>query len=106
MTIDLNHLDILILDESDRMLDMGFKQDIETILRYSKKFSKARGRQMSNENEQNRQVLLYSATCPPWVKQAAKEFLSQDMEHLKLVDESQEIGGRNMLLVDRKMRSS
>jgi len=96
MTIDLNHLDILILDESDRMLDMGFKQDIETILRYSKKFSRARGRQMPNENEQNRQVLLYSATCPPWVKQAAKEFLSQDMEHLKLVDESQEIGGRNM----------
>ena len=78
------------------MLDMGFKRDIEMILSSSSRFATKRKHKRVEESDGNRQVLLYSATCPPWVKQAVRDFLSEDCEHLKLVDDSQEIAGRNM----------
>ena len=89
--ISLDELEILILDEVDRMLDVGFAPDIEMILGYSKGF---RNRMKSNDHSKG-QVLLYSATVPSWVKQNAKSFLNPNHQHLKLIDESQEIAGRN-----------
>ena len=50
-TIKLDHVKMLILDEADEMLDMGFIEDIEEI--------------MSNVAQgENRQTLLFSATMP------------------------------------------
>ncbi|MGI2258123.1 DEAD/DEAH box helicase [Shewanella sp. GXUN23E] len=46
-TVDLRHIDFLVLDEADRMLDMGFKDEIQMVL---KKINK------------QRQTLLFSAT--------------------------------------------
>ncbi|NMH65676.1 DEAD/DEAH box helicase [Shewanella salipaludis] len=58
--LSLSSVDFLVLDEADRMLDMGFSADIQKIL------------QAVNKNRQN---LLFSATFSSSVKQLANEML-------------------------------
>ncbi|OYU35555.1 DEAD/DEAH box helicase [Novosphingobium sp. PASSN1] len=59
--IMLNGCSLLVIDEADRMLDMGFIPDIETIC---------------SKLPPNRQTLLFSATMPPVIKKLADKFLS------------------------------
>ncbi|MBW3571547.1 MAG: DEAD/DEAH box helicase [Gemmatimonadetes bacterium] len=59
--IDLSNVEVLILDEADRMLDMGFKPQIDQILRRCKRTG--------------RQTLFFSATMPNSVKSLAYEML-------------------------------
>jgi ATP-dependent RNA helicase RhlE len=58
--IDLSTLEHLILDEADRMMDMGFSDDILKIVNYL---------------PQNRQTVLFSATMPPKIRQFSMKFL-------------------------------
>ncbi len=63
--VDLSHVEYLILDEADRMLDMGFSDDIMKIISYMPK---------------ERQTLLFSATLPPKIRQLAKTILCDPRE--------------------------
>lgn len=63
--VDLSHVQYFILDEADRMLDMGFYDDIMQIVR-----------QLPAE----RQTLMFSATMPPKIKKMASEILRDPAE--------------------------
>jgi ATP-dependent RNA helicase DeaD len=58
-TLDLSGIETVVLDEADEMLDMGFRDDIERILR---------------ETPESRQTLLFSATIPKTIERLAKKY--------------------------------
>jgi len=60
-TMKLSEVRILILDEADEMLDMGFVEDIETI--------------MKNITHEDRQTLLFSATMPAPIAKLAGKYM-------------------------------
>jgi ATP-dependent RNA helicase DeaD len=60
-TLRFEDLQMVVLDEADRMLDIGFRPDIEKILRRCPK---------------SRQTLLLSATVPPPVERLAKSYMT------------------------------
>jgi len=59
-TIKLDHVRMVILDEADEMLDMGFLDDINTIL---------------SKLPEDRQTMLFSATMPPNIRKLADTYL-------------------------------
>ncbi len=64
-TIDLSELQCVVLDEADRMLDIGFRPDIERILR---------------KCPQSRQTLLLSATVPPIIDKLAERYMYEPVK--------------------------
>ncbi|RYZ56823.1 MAG: DEAD/DEAH box helicase, partial [Proteobacteria bacterium] len=59
-SLDLSHLEMLVLDEADEMLNMGFAEDVERILA---------------DTPEYKQVALFSATMPPGIRRLAKRYL-------------------------------
>lgn len=63
--IDFSHVKYFILDEADRMLDMGFFDDIMQVV---------------NKLPKDRQTIMFSATMPPKIRQLAKTIMNQPVE--------------------------
>ena len=63
--INLANIEILVLDEADRMMDMGFLPDIKQIMALIPK---------------KRQSLLFSATVPNSIKSLAAQLLNNPVE--------------------------
>ncbi len=61
--LDLSEVDIVVLDEADEMLRMGFAEDVEVILEGA-----------GSANDQKFQCLLFSATTPSWVKDIGRKY--------------------------------
>ncbi|MDQ1752670.1 MAG: ATP-dependent helicase DeaD [Pseudonocardiales bacterium] len=64
-TLDLTELRFLVLDEADEMLNMGFAEDVETILA---------------DTPGDKQVALFSATMPSQIRRIAKKYLTDAAE--------------------------
>ncbi len=64
-TLDLSALRVLVLDEADEMLSMGFAEDVETILAAT---------------PDGKQVALFSATMPTQVRRLAQKYLREPAE--------------------------
>ncbi len=68
-TVKLEHVKFMVLDEADEMLNMGFREDIETILK---------------ETPEKRQTALFSATMPRAIQELAKKY-QNDAHTIKVV---------------------
>ncbi|NGM84516.1 DEAD/DEAH box helicase [Paenibacillus sp. 7124] len=68
-TIRLDDVQTVVLDEADEMLDMGFMEDIQSILKLV---------------PEERQTMLFSATMPPNIQRLAQQFL-KNPEHVSVI---------------------
>jgi Superfamily II DNA and RNA helicases len=71
--LNLSMIKYLVLDEADEMLNMGFIEDIEEIIK--------------NCNVE-RQTLLFSATMPNEIKKLSKKYLNPNAKHISIMENS------------------
>ena len=68
-SLDISNVKILVLDEADEMLSMGFKEDLNKILKY---------------NTKKRNTWLFSATMPEAIKSIIKNYMSPDAVRIEV----------------------
>lgn len=86
--LNLAACDVIVLDEADEMLNMGFADDVETILDG-----------LGEDNDKKPQCLLFSATTPPWVKTIGKKY----QENVVAIDATSDQGGARVATTVRHM---
>lgn len=67
--VKLNEVDMVVLDEADEMLNMGFVEDIESIL---------------GQTNDYKQTILFSATMKPDIQNIAKNYMKEDIKIVKV----------------------
>jgi ATP-dependent RNA helicase RhlE len=91
-SIDLRHIEILVLDEADRMFDMGFIRDVQKII---------------NALPSNRQTMLFSATVTPEISNLAEGVQkSPEMIQIGLPRNPIETITQHFYFVDRERKIS
>jgi len=85
--LDLSYCQIAVLDEADEMLNMGFAEDVETVLKG-----------VGSKNDKKTQCLLFSATTPRWVKQIGANY----QENVYQIDATGNEGARVATTVTHK----
>ena len=88
-TLKLDKVRMVVLDEADRMLDMGFREDIEKIL---------------ESVPAQRQVVLFSATLPPPIKKIIERFTNEPV-HVRIESTSLTIPAIDQSYVEVDFRS-
>jgi len=88
-TLKMNGVKIIILDEADEMLDMGFRDDIETILR---------------KIPEQRQTILFSATMPKAILNLTKRYQSNP-QLIKLVHKEMTVPNVEQFFVEVKQQA-
>jgi ATP-dependent RNA helicase DDX21 len=82
--LSLDDCDIVVLDEADEMLNMGFADDVEVILNG-----------VGSNNEEKTQCLLFSATTPTWIKKIGRKYQSDVVS----IDATTDTGARTATTV-------
>ena len=90
--IHLDHLEMFVLDEADRMLDMGFIHDVKKLIRQLPK---------------QKQTLLFSATMPPQIAELAGSLLHSPVRvEVAPVSSTAEKIEQSVYFVDKKQKQS
>ncbi|MCM3340819.1 DEAD/DEAH box helicase [Paenibacillus sp. MER TA 81-3] len=88
-TIQLSHVDTLVLDEADQMLHMGFLAEVEEVIR---------------NTPSRRQTLLFSATMPGTVRQLAERFMRKPVD-IRIRSERVTLTGIRQILIETSDRA-
>jgi len=76
-TLNLSQLRHVVLDEVDRMLDMGFADTVEEIL--------GAAYNLDDETADNPQTLLFTATLPDWVYKTSQKYMKPNTKRVDLI---------------------
>ncbi|MGN1031369.1 MAG: DEAD/DEAH box helicase [Butyricicoccaceae bacterium] len=93
--IDLSDIEIFVLDEADRMLDMGFLPDVQRII-------------TRMEYAENKQTLFFSATMPKDVQKLVDHLLGEDFVRVEVTPQSTTVEAieQSVYLVDRENKKN
>lgn len=83
-TVDFSKLDMLVLDEADQMLHMGFLKEVEEIIRHTRK---------------DRQTMCFSATMPKGVRELASRYMKKPI-HIKTKSERITLDEIEQIVID------
>ena len=68
--MDLSHVSFIVLDEADEMLNMGFIDDVEEVIKNCSAY---------------RQTMLFSATMPDEIKKLSKKYMNPNTKHISII---------------------
>ncbi|CAI2364260.1 unnamed protein product [Moneuplotes crassus] len=93
--INFTAMRAVVLDEADQMLNMGFAEDIETIMK-----------SLKEKTNTKQQFILFSATIPDWFKNTAENYMEEDYLYINLAENLKNKTPRNVTHILVRIPSS